>query len=81
LLGRAKDICDYVQHRKDQATIEIELYKASGPNLIVKRIINRGSQKTLWYLNGKESSQNKKRNRSFCHSLELMDCCEYGHQI
>jgi len=77
LLGRAKDICDYVQHRKDQATIEIELYKASRPNLIVKRIINRGSQKTLWYLNGKESSQNHVVETVGKMNVQMNNLCQF----
>lgn len=62
LLGRAKDIGDYVKHRTNEAMVEIELLKSNSPNLVVKRIITKGNDgkaTTKWFLNGKSSHQSE----------------------
>ena len=56
LLGRAKDIGDYIKHRCAEASVEIELSNTKGRNLIVKRRIFRnddGKAQSQWWLNGK----------------------------
>jgi AAA15 family ATPase/GTPase len=57
LLGRAKDIADFVKHGCDKAYIEIELYKQKGQNVIIKRHIKVGTNQSTWKINGQEAKR------------------------
>lgn len=51
ILGRAKELREFIKHGKEKATIEIELYNTKGRNLVVKRTL-RQDNKSDWMLNG-----------------------------
>nr|XP_047139503.1 structural maintenance of chromosomes protein 5 isoform X1 [Hydra vulgaris] len=85
LLGRAKDVGDYVKHRTKQAVIEIELFKSHGPNLVVKRIINKGSKNDSecessshsWYLNGKSTSKSAVVSAAADLNVQMNNLCQF----
>lgn len=51
VLGRAKELQEFVKHGEHEATVEIEL-KNSPRNTIIKRKFSRGSNGSKWFLNG-----------------------------
>ncbi|KAI5464112.1 P-loop containing nucleoside triphosphate hydrolase protein [Mariannaea sp. PMI_226] len=57
-LGRAGSVKEFVKHGKDNATIEIELYKRPKDrrNFVVKVQIRREQNSQKWWLNGKETN-------------------------
>nr|CAG8448169.1 12012_t:CDS:10 [Entrophospora candida] len=55
LLGRAKDISDFIKHGQDRASIEIEL-KCKDDNVVVTRLLTKVDNKTLWKLNGEKTT-------------------------
>jgi hypothetical protein len=50
LLGRAKDISDFVKHGQERALIEIEL-KNEDP-IIITRTIEKSTNSSKWKING-----------------------------
>ncbi|KAJ1981450.1 Structural maintenance of chromosomes protein 5 [Dimargaris xerosporica] len=53
LLGRAKDISEFVKHGYERASIEIELQgHPSSRNPIIKRSIQRSNNSSSWKING-----------------------------
>ena len=53
LLGRAKDISEFVKHGADKGWIEIVLCNKSGANVVIKRHINKNNNTSIWKINGK----------------------------
>lgn len=51
ILGRAKEVREFIKHGKDKATIEIELCNTKGRNVVVQRTILQDN-KSQWKLNG-----------------------------
>jgi hypothetical protein len=51
ILGRAKEISDFVKHGESKAFIEIEL-QDDGQNTIIKRKIDKASHTSVWWING-----------------------------
>ena len=52
MLGRAREIGEFVKHGTHQATIELELFNKDGLNYTIKRIITR-ENKSDWIINKK----------------------------
>lgn len=52
VLGRARNISEFVKTGQTDATIEIELKRISGPNLIIQRSIQKANNSSQWKLNG-----------------------------
>ncbi len=51
LLGRARDISEFVKHGQERASIEIEL-KSKRTNVVIMRIIRKSNNMSQWKLNG-----------------------------
>ena len=52
LLGRAREIGEFVKHGESKATIELELFNKDGLNYTIKRVITR-ENKSDWFINNK----------------------------
>ncbi|KAJ2450766.1 Structural maintenance of chromosomes protein 5 [Coemansia sp. RSA 2336] len=76
LLGRAKDISEFVKHGHERGYIEITLASPSG-ELKVKREIIREGNKTLWKLNGRSAtvSQVQKSIREL--NVQVDNLCQF----
>lgn len=55
LLGRAKDISEFVKHGSDKGWIEVVLCNKNGANVVIKRHINKTNNTSVWKINGKRS--------------------------
>ena len=51
MLGRAKDISEFVKHGQDRASIEIEL-KSKKSRVVIVRTIKKSNNTSQWKLNG-----------------------------
>ncbi|KAF9209114.1 Structural maintenance of chromosomes protein 5 [Haplosporangium sp. Z 27] len=51
LLGRAKDISEFVKHGSDKGWIEIVLCNKHGSNVTIKRHINKNNNTSVWKIN------------------------------
>lgn len=52
LLGRARNIADFVKTGESNASIQIELKKVTGPNAVIQRNINKANNASSWKYNG-----------------------------
>jgi len=52
LLGRAKDIKDFVKHGKEKAIIEIELKTKGREKLVIRRTFGREKNTSTWKIDG-----------------------------
>lgn len=52
LLGRARDINEFVKTGEDEATIMIELKKVGTRNVTISRSFKKGSKVSTWRING-----------------------------
>jgi chromosome segregation ATPase len=52
LLGRQKNIAEFVKTGEDEANIKITLKKVQGPNVVIERHITKSNNQTTWKLNG-----------------------------
>ncbi|KAI7875309.1 P-loop containing nucleoside triphosphate hydrolase protein [Lichtheimia hyalospora FSU 10163] len=60
LLGRAKNIAEFVKTGEDEAMIQIELKRTGGrPNAVIQRTIQKTNNQSSWRLDGKPSPQNR----------------------
>lgn len=56
LLGRAKNIQEFVKTGEDEATIAIELKKVNERNVVIQRSFKKSSNSTSWKVNGTKAS-------------------------
>ncbi|CAO3651727.1 unnamed protein product [Mucor fragilis] len=56
LLGRARDINEFVKTGEDESTIMIELKKVGTRNVTISRSFKKGSKASTWRINGKAST-------------------------
>ncbi|CDS10359.1 hypothetical protein LRAMOSA03035 [Lichtheimia ramosa] len=60
LLGRAKNIAEFVKTGEDEAMIQIELKRTGGrPNAVIQRTIQKSNNQSSWRLDGRPSPQNR----------------------
>jgi len=76
ILGRASKVGDFVQERKDEASIETELYNDRGENIIVYRKFNRAG-KSEWRLNGKKTTEKDVRERVAKYRIQVDNLCQF----
>lgn len=53
LLGRAKNISEFVKTGEDEASIQIELKRVGRKNTVIYRHINKANNSSNWKLDGK----------------------------
>lgn len=79
-MGRAKDISEFVKHGAHEASIEIEL-KGDGRkykrNPVIRCIIKREGNKTLWTLNGKQSNRKLCMEVAKSFSIQIDNLCQF----
>ncbi|XP_026695844.2 structural maintenance of chromosomes protein 5-like [Ciona intestinalis] len=79
LLARAKEIGDYIQHGKQQATIEVELYNV--PHCaIIRRTLNHGQNgktASTWHLNGNQVNVKQIEETVGKLNIQLSNLCQF----
>ncbi|CAO3684313.1 unnamed protein product [Umbelopsis vinacea] len=77
VLGRARNISEFVKTGQTDATIEIELKRISGPNLIIQRSIQKANNSSQWKLNGENKSQKDVMNAISRMNIQVDNLCQF----
>jgi structural maintenance of chromosomes protein 5 len=79
-LGRAKEVGEFVKHGHQNAEIEVEL-KASprqrGGNPIIRRVIKRDGNKSIWYINGSQATQKEVLQLVHSFYIQIDNLCQF----
>lgn len=79
-LGRAKELGAFVKNGADEATIEIELAKSEslrGGNPIIRRVIRKVDNKSVFYIDGKHSTQKAVMQICRDFSIQIDNLCQF----
>lgn len=83
LLGRAKDAAEYIKHGCKEATIEIELQRAtSGPsrtgsNPVITRNIKKEGNKNMFYLDGRQTANKVIQEFVRGFNIQVDNLCQF----
>ncbi|KAF9904767.1 Structural maintenance of chromosomes protein 5 [Linnemannia zychae] len=77
LLGRAKDISEFVKHGSDKGWIEIVLCNKNGSNVIIKRHINKNNNTSVWKINGENKSQKDVAKKVQSFNVQVDNLCQF----
>lgn len=79
VLGRAKEVGEFVKHGSAEAIIEIELKRQPDKrrNPIITRKIKRDGNKSEWLLNNSASGQNAIRTMAKGFNIHLDNLCQF----
>ncbi|RIA89012.1 P-loop containing nucleoside triphosphate hydrolase protein [Glomus cerebriforme] len=75
LLGRAREISDFVKHGQERSSIEIEL-KSKKP-VVITRTIKKSNNTSLWKLNGKTSTQKDIVSKVNSLNIQVDNLCQF----
>ncbi|KAI4680529.1 hypothetical protein J4E81_010210 [Alternaria sp. BMP 2799] len=78
-LGRAKEVGQFVKHGAAEATIEIELATGpgNGPNRIVRRVIRKRDNKSVFFLDGPLVSKKDVQDMARQYSIQIDNLCQF----
>lgn len=81
VLGRARNISEFVKTGHTNATIEIELRRLSGQNLVIQRSIQKANNSSQWKLNGECSGETARVSLlelmiMFCRRNQIAKGCD-----
>ncbi|CDH54512.1 p-loop containing nucleoside triphosphatehydrolase protein [Lichtheimia corymbifera JMRC:FSU:9682] len=78
LLGRAKNIAEFVKTGEDEAMIQIELKRTGGrPNAVIQRTIQKSNNQSSWRLDGRPSPQNKVMSVISDLNVQVDNLCQF----
>ncbi|XP_071845736.1 structural maintenance of chromosomes protein 5-like [Apostichopus japonicus] len=77
LLGRGKEVGEYVKHGTNKATLEIELFNPSGQNFTIRREIYRKDNKSVFTLNGRQSGPQKVKEMVTGLNIQINNLCQF----
>ena len=77
-LGRAKEVGDFVTHGEREAEIEVELAGArDASSVVVKRIIKREGNKSVWSINGAPANLKKVLELMATFHIQIDNLCQF----
>ncbi|KAG0313305.1 Structural maintenance of chromosomes protein 5 [Dissophora globulifera] len=77
LLGRAKDISEFVKHGADKGWIEIVLCNRHGSNVVIKRHINKNNNTSVWKINGENKTQKEVMKKVQSFDIQVDNLCQF----
>ncbi|KAF9972521.1 Structural maintenance of chromosomes protein 5 [Actinomortierella ambigua] len=77
VLGRAKDVSEFVKHGSEKGWIEISLYNSKGPNVVIKRHINRNNNTSVWKINGENKTQKDVIKKVQSFNIQVDNLCQF----
>ncbi|CAB4423620.1 unnamed protein product [Rhizophagus irregularis] len=75
LLGRARDISDFVKHGQERASIEIEL-KSENP-IVITRTIEKSNNSSRWKINGKNATLRDVLAKVNTLNIQVDNLCQF----
>ncbi|CAO3703824.1 unnamed protein product [Rhizopus stolonifer] len=77
LLGRAKNIQEFVKTGEDEATIAIELKKVNDRNIVIQRSFKKSSNSTAWKVNGKGTTHKEVMSIIHGFNIQVDNLCQF----
>lgn len=78
ILGRMRDISNYVKHGKDSAFVEITLKTPTSPNYVtIKRQFSSQSSGSEWFVNGEKRAFKFIQQTTLDLSINLENLCQF----
>ncbi|ORZ12799.1 P-loop containing nucleoside triphosphate hydrolase protein [Absidia repens] len=77
LLGRARNISDFVKTGEEEASIQIELKKVDGQNVVIQRKINKSNNSSGWKLNGRTSTSRDVLSVIASLNIQVDNLCQF----
>ena len=77
LLGRAKNIAEFVKTGEEEATIAIELKKVGVRNIVIQRIFRRTDNQNTWRINGKVETQREVLQTVRKFNIQVDNLCQF----
>lgn len=77
LLGRAREIGEFIKHGEEKATIELELYNDQGANFVIKRQISRDDNRSTWFINGRTTSNKEVSQLTKKLNADVDNLCQF----
>lgn len=74
VLGRAKDVADFIKLQRTEATIEIELQDEPRSH-VLRRTLTR--DKSLWWLDGRTAGSNQVRDLVASLGIQIDNLCQF----
>ncbi|KAF2177212.1 P-loop containing nucleoside triphosphate hydrolase protein, partial [Zopfia rhizophila CBS 207.26] len=78
-LGRAKELGEFVKHGSREAEIEIELAAAKNQstNPVIRRVIKKDGNKSVFYINGRQSTQKEVVRLAKSFAIQIDNLCQF----
>ncbi|SAM05558.1 hypothetical protein [Absidia glauca] len=77
LLGRARNIADFVKTGESNASIQIELKKVTGPNAVIQRNINKANNASTWKYNGRPATNKDIMTVITSLNIQVDNLCQF----
>ncbi|KAI8988304.1 P-loop containing nucleoside triphosphate hydrolase protein [Mycotypha africana] len=77
LLGRAKNVAEFVKTGQDEAQITIELKRVNSRNVILQRTLRKSNNATSWRLNGKQATQKEVFSLIQSFNIQVDNLCQF----
>ncbi|XP_075913224.1 structural maintenance of chromosomes protein 5-like [Petromyzon marinus] len=77
LLGRGDKIGLFVKKGEAKATVELELARAVGGDVVVRREIYAASNSSTWFLSGRSASQKQVEELVSSFNIQLSNLCQF----
>ncbi|KAJ3191489.1 Structural maintenance of chromosomes protein 5 [Irineochytrium annulatum] len=78
VLGRAKDIKDFVRKGEEDAIIEIELKRRTKKgNIIIERHLSASNNKSTWVLDGKQANEAEVKKTIAKLNIQVDNLCQF----
>ncbi|KAI6651460.1 Structural maintenance of chromosomes protein 5 [Oopsacas minuta] len=77
LLGRAKDVKEFVKRGCIEGEIELQLFRKRGRSLIIRRCINSTNSKSKWYIDGRPSKLETVTVEIQKMNIQLANLCQF----
>ncbi|KAI9477763.1 MAG: P-loop containing nucleoside triphosphate hydrolase protein [Benjaminiella poitrasii] len=77
LLGRAKNIAEFVKTGEDEATITIELKRINVRNVVIQRSFKKSNNVTTWRLDGKTTTQKEVMSLIYSFNIQVDNLCQF----
>ncbi|XJO76391.1 hypothetical protein BDV3_006922 [Batrachochytrium dendrobatidis] len=76
VLGRARELQDFVKHGENKAIVEIEL-KVTGKKLVITRTFERGSNQSSWKINGLSAKEKEIKAEIEALAIQVDNLCQF----
>ncbi|KAI7872034.1 hypothetical protein BDF14DRAFT_1755553 [Spinellus fusiger] len=77
LLGRAKNITEFIKTGADEATIQIELKRTRERNVVIQRTIQKSSKSTPWKIDNKTTTHKEVLSTIARLNIQVDNLCQF----